>query len=432
MALSMLGYRCCSDLATLPNDELQRLFEARRGRAFTAYVNIGSLDVAAIAELAVTYRDARLILSIRGDTQPDPLDHKAPMLPPPPAASSDARLTTAALNWLSMRAPGRMLTLPRDHPDRWELLRNFLDCEYPAFSYPQIEDRGLRPCGPETRSVYPRSRAQRLRFDASPWIAPSKHWNGIRVVEPAQMIPDRSASREMPLTDRGWVRRDDTFPSNLALFRPRNVSVKDRTARLALREESTSVRSFTAGAISSRKSFLHGRFIAELRPSNASGVITGMFLHRNSPRQEIDLEFLGNDSSKALINVFYNPGDEGTRLEFGYRGTPVLVDLGFDAAETFHEYEIAWGPDSICWTVDGQLVHERSLWNPTPVPNLPMRFNVNIWHSRSSELAGRLDKKALPALSEIRSIHIADPLEGLWPEARTQRSLCTSEPTFEG
>jgi hypothetical protein len=40
MALSMLGYRCCSDLQTLPDTELDMLLSGRGNRVFDAYVNI--------------------------------------------------------------------------------------------------------------------------------------------------------------------------------------------------------------------------------------------------------------------------------------------------------------------------------------------------------------------------------------------------------
>jgi beta-glucanase (GH16 family) len=137
-----------------------------------------------------------------------------------------------------------------------------------------------------------------------------------------------------------------------------------------------------------------------------SGLITGVFLHRNSPRQEIDIEFLGNDTTKVLVNVFYNPGYEGTKLEYGYRGTPVIIDLGFDAAMDFHRYGIEWCQTTIRWRIDGKLVYERANWDPTPIPHLPMQFNVNLWHSRSKELAGRLERSALPAQTEVSSIDI--------------------------
>jgi beta-glucanase (GH16 family) len=176
---------------------------------------------------------------------------------------------------------------------------------------------------------------------------------------------------------------------------------------LTLQREATPVRSFASAAVASRRSFLYGTFAAELRPSNVSGLITGIFLHRNGPRQEIDIEFLGKDTTKMLVNVYYNPGAEGTKLEYGYRGTPTLVDLGFDAAEAFHRYEIEWHPHAIRWYVDGKMVHERVLWDPTPIPNLPMEFNVNLWHSRSKGLAGKLDAHRIPAETEIRSIRIS-------------------------
>lgn len=58
-------------------------------------------------------------------------------------------------------------------------------------------------------------------------------------------------------------------------------------------------------------------------------------------------------------NVFYNPRPDGTKLEYGYRGTPTEIELGFDAAGDFHLYEIEWQPDCIAWKVDGVAVYER-------------------------------------------------------------------------
>jgi hypothetical protein len=108
-----------------------------------------------------------------------------------------------------------------------------------------------------------------------------------------------------------------------------------------------------------------------------------------------------------LVNVYYNPGEDGAKLEYGYRGTPVLIPLGFDAAKDFHRYEIEWCANFIRWRVDERLVHERVDWDPTPVPHLPMQFNVNLWHSRSRKLAARLDRAKLPAQSAIRRIELS-------------------------
>ncbi|WP_081041212.1 family 16 glycosylhydrolase [Lactococcus lactis] len=76
--------------------------------------------------------------------------------------------------------------------------------------------------------------------------------------------------------------------------------------------------------------------------TNVSGIITGVFLHLNSPHQEIDIKFLGKDTTKMLINIFFNPGIEGSKLEYGYRGTPVVISLDFDASKNHQLYEIHW------------------------------------------------------------------------------------------
>ena len=46
MALSMLGYRCCSDFDSIPECEFESLLAGRTDRVFDAYVNIGSLETA--------------------------------------------------------------------------------------------------------------------------------------------------------------------------------------------------------------------------------------------------------------------------------------------------------------------------------------------------------------------------------------------------
>ena len=51
--------------------------------------------------------------------------------------------------------------------------------------------------------------------------------------------------------------------------------------------------------------FQHGRFEAEIKAARGSGLVTGFFLHRDSPRQEIDVELPGGDSRSMLINVYF-------------------------------------------------------------------------------------------------------------------------------
>ena len=67
-----------------------------------------------------------------------------------------------------------------------------------------------------------------------------------------------------------------------------------------------------------------------------------------------------------------------------------------------HLYEIVWESDVIRWLVDGRTVHERFHWDPTPIPDQPLEFNVNVWHYASRELAGTLRPGGLPARTVVR------------------------------
>jgi GR25 family glycosyltransferase involved in LPS biosynthesis len=393
-ALSMLGYTCVSDLVALPEDELARLRRGRKSRTFNAYVNIGSLDQITMQEITSANPGVRVIV-----TSPDT---------PIPGVR-----------------PEKLLRLGPEVDDHWAALCDYLGVEYPPFPYPDDDDLGQR----WVTSPHPRangSTAKDLKFDKSPWVSPEGP--GISLKSSAAgaktlVTPLRWNERDIP-EDQNWWLRDDTFPSNLALFTAANFSrPPGEPARLTLRNEPTSVRQFTSAAIATRNSYLYGSFRAELRPSNVSGIITGLFLHRNGPRQEIDIEFLGKDTTKMLVNVFYNPGPTGTKLEYGYRGTPTLIDLGFDAADDFHTYEIDWEPTGIKWKVDGLVVYERSLWNPTPIPDQPLEFNLNLWHSRSTEFAGHLSNERIPTTTQIRSIEI---LSAARTAARVEHEIIAS------
>jgi GR25 family glycosyltransferase involved in LPS biosynthesis len=384
-ALSMVGYTCISDLHVLPPEEHLALRSGKKNRAFNAYVNIGCLTETNLHTVATIQPHARFIV-----TGPD---HRPCGVP-----------------------QEKVLCFGPDIKDKWAALSEFLEIEYPSFPYPDDEDFGQRQVADANLSTHG-GLATDLRFDTSPWILRSnrKKWRGIRIAQSVQ-LPDDVAETTIrwpngtTLDENQWMLRTDTFPSNLALFKPANFDQRrSAPAVMTFREEKTAVRQFTSAAIASRETYLYGTFGAELRPSNVPGLITGVFLHRNGPRQEIDIEFLGKDTTTMLVNVYYNPGPVGTRLEYGYRGTPTQVSLGFDAAEEFHTYEIEWHREAIRWKVDGAVVYERLQWNPTPIPDLPLEFNVNLWHSRSEKFAGRLAIARTPATAEIRSIELQTP-----------------------
>ncbi len=175
---------------------------------------------------------------------------------------------------------------------------------------------------------------------------------------------------------------------------------------MTLSKKRTAKKKYTSASIVTHKHHLFGRFEVEMKPIKADGVITAFFLQRNDPWQEIDFEFLGNDTSKILTNVYYNPGISETNYNYGNRGTPITIDLDFDASVEYHKYTIEWEPHEIRWYVDDSLIHVRATWEPTPIPSLPMQFFINTWPSRSEELVGRIVDNTLPQSTYVKNVKI--------------------------
>ena len=388
MALCMLGYRCCSDLQVLPAPELERLLEGKDDLIFDAYVNIGSLD-AHVRELRRRYPRAKFILTTAKDSTADD-----------GVVSVDDGLNGADI-----------AVLHSDEANKWRVVCEHLRCSPPTCSFPALRDLGQRPILDGTIEAGRLTHCKRPRRDKSPWVVePRLWWQGIRTVpiEDGQQgsgtfvkINDRLEC----LDTRRWRLRSDTFTDNLALFRPSNVEFgRGIGAALFVRRESLGVRNYSAASICSRDLYLFGRFEATIQASNVPGVVTGFFLHRNSPRQEIDVEIAGNRPDRLVVNVFYNPGGDGANFDYGYRGAPSYIDLGFDASTSSHRFAIEWSPSEILWRVDDHLVHRRVIWDPTPIPHLPMALHVNSWPSRSTQLAGRINNRRLPATTILESL----------------------------
>jgi GR25 family glycosyltransferase involved in LPS biosynthesis len=388
MALSMLGYRCCSDLDRIPECEFERLIAGHARRVFDAYVNIASLRPH-LRVLVMRYPHAKFI--VIGNVE----------------GTSDS-YGGGALDDLR---GADVVRLCGEDTSIWRALCEHVKLPPPAAPYPAIADIGQRKhrAVVDTPMTCP---AKRLRHDRSPWVAePHAGWAGIN--SSVSQGRESTASRvrlddDLADVDSGrWLVRNDTFPGNLGLFRPANITAQPHGGlSLDVIQEPLGVRNFSAAAISSRERFLYGRFEATLQATSVSGLVTGFFLHRDSPRQEIDIEITGNDPTRLLVNVFYNPGAEGAKFDYGYRGTPVAIPLGFDASKALHRFAIEWDPCEIRWFVDGKLIHRRAEWNPTPIPHLPMTLHVNTWPTRSRELAGRLSLRALPTSAILRSVAV--------------------------
>ena len=389
MALSMLGFRCCSDLFELPKDEKNSLIKNLSDRKFDAYINVKCIEDH-LVNLCKIYPKAHLIIFSKG--------------------LSKDKLESLRKDWSK-----RVLVLNEQESVTWKPICEFFGIVPPVSPFPELLGLGQRKyISKENKSTNTINRSSKwLKADESPWIIPqSNSWEGLDI-ESGSLISQPNNEISYELKDNlqlnnteFWSMRKDTFPGNECMFSSSNFSSKDNSHIFTAKKENMEVRKYSSAAITSNKSFLYGRFETELKPPKVSGFITGVFLHRDSPRQEIDIEFTGNNSTKMLTNVYYNPGVEGARFDYGYRGTPLQIELGFDVSEDYHVYAIEWDPNQIRWYVDNILVHTRNNWGPTPIPHLPMKFHINLWPTKSRELAGNIDDSKLPTNLYLKSVNI--------------------------
>jgi GR25 family glycosyltransferase involved in LPS biosynthesis len=308
--------------------------------------------------------------------------------------------------------PFRTAILPEGEPDdaSWRPICALLGLDPPIQAFPEGAPRGWRLFRDDRPAV--RSAAGNARWvgpmDETPWtlLPGSSRPSRPRSDQVHRPAGDCLLNATMTTSSPLLPGRVETFPGNLAAFAREGVVYGNDGARLVLDKTAIGDRRYRSGAFSSARAFLHGRFEAEIRAARGSGLVTGFFLHRQAPRQEIDVELTGDDLQSMLVNVYFNPGDEGATGGFGYRGSPCRIDLDFDASSGFHCYAIDWRPDCITWSVDGKTVHERVGWDPTPIPHLPMSLHANLWAPRSKQLAGQLDESALPSSATFRNISI--------------------------
>ncbi len=259
---------------------------------------------------------------------------------------------------------------PSGAPSDWRLFRD-----------------GRRTCGP---AIEPIRLARPMAMDDTPWAIEAVDGWPPPIWDPETLKEDGMVQMRCLLTEPTieMPAMLGTFPGNLATFESDAIEHGPGGATIMLSASGMGDRPFRSGALSSAHRFLHGRFEIEMKAARASGLVTGFFLHRSAPRQEIDVEITGNEPTRMLLNVYFNPGNEGTELDYGYRGSPCEINLGFDASADFHRYAIEWFPDRIRWFIDDVLVHDRGSWDPTPIPHLPMALHANLWSPRSVELAG--------------------------------------------
>ena len=190
--------------------------------------------------------------------------------------------------------------------------------------------------------------------------------------------------------DGFWARNDrgNGHPFNCS-FSNKNAVIENGLLTLSL----TKVNGGYAGAeYRSGARFSYGYYSVSMKAAKCSGVISSFFTYTGWPWDEIDIEFLGDDTTKVQFN-YYTSGNGGH--EFVY-------ELGFDASEDFHEYGFDWQPDSITWYVDGVSVYKATV----DIPSHAGHIMMNLWNVADSnaDWAGKFDESKLPVTAQYQWI----------------------------
>lgn len=168
-----------------------------------------------------------------------------------------------------------------------------------------------------------------------------------------------------------------------------NVAYEKGVAKLTISDNPDgSEETFTeyyGGEMRTYQYFGYGDYEVRMKPAKKAGTASTFFTctgdydtnpntGKPNPWDEIDIEFLGQDTTKVQFNYYVN----------GKGGHEYMYDLGFDASEDFHTYGFRWTEDYITWFVDGKPVYRVDATESNPMPSTAGRMLMNYWCGASA------------------------------------------------
>lgn len=164
------------------------------------------------------------------------------------------------------------------------------------------------------------------------------------------------------------------------------VTYGEKTAKLTIKpntdpeNEDAEAYDYLGGEMRTYGYYGYGDYQVRMKPAKKDGTASTFFVctgeydlnpitNEKNPWDEIDIEFLGQDTTKVQFNYFVN----------GVGGHEYMYDLGFDASEEFHNYGFRWAEDYITWFVDDKPVYRVEASEGKPMPAASGRILTNYW-----------------------------------------------------
>ncbi|APF24492.1 beta-glucanase [Clostridium butyricum] len=160
----------------------------------------------------------------------------------------------------------------------------------------------------------------------------------------------------------GWT-NDGMFNCT---WRSSNVNFSNGIMNLTLNKDTQGgTKPYAGGEYRSNDTYGYGLYQVNMKPAQNTGIVSSFFTYTGSPWDEIDIEFLGKDTTKVQFNYFTN----------GVGNHEYVYNLGFDAAQSYHTYAFNWQPTYIAWLVDGKEVYRAT----KDIPSHPGKIMMNLW-----------------------------------------------------
>ena len=178
-------------------------------------------------------------------------------------------------------------------------------------------------------------------------------------------------------------------------WRKANVSFSDGSMKLKIDIDGNGAGPipYSGAEFRSKDFYGFGMYEVVMKPIKNDGVVSSFFTYTgptdNNPWDEIDIEFLGKDTTKVQFNYYT---DSKGNHEY-------LYDLGFDASEDFHTYGFDWQADKITWYVDGAAVYTAD----KNIPSTPGKIMMNVWPGKGVDGWLKAFDGTTPLIAEYKS-----------------------------
>ncbi len=150
------------------------------------------------------------------------------------------------------------------------------------------------------------------------------------------------------------------------VWSPNNDSFENGKLKLTINRGGSG---YTCGEYRTRNYYGYGMYQVNMKPIKNPGVVSSFFTYTGpsdgTKWDEIDIEFLGYDTTKVQFNYYTNGVGNHEHIHY----------LGFDASQGFHTYGFYWARDHITWYVDGREVYTAY----SNIPDTPGKIMMNAW-----------------------------------------------------